>query len=662
MALRLAVGEEFLLHGPELGPLAEACRHAAPEQVGFLQVEARVEVRHLQHVLLVHHHAVGLGHDLQQLLGCALHASGIVVAQDVLAHHAAFGHAGTDDAAGGHQGEVVLHAQLLQQHAHGGAFHIEAAHGVAGAQQLLDGGVLLECGDVVNVQRMPTRWVDGTGAKHQHITFGHFPLSSGEGRGEGHSSPLLGRGAGGEGHHLHRIPNMPQAALAEDIELVQAEVLAFQQAELHHGKALGRAEQRAVVRYRPVRDHDAAHMDAELVRHADEFFRVAHHGLRHLVQVAAAGLLTWFSASISTTAFAQSIDLFRRKPHGLAQFAHGTPPLEGGVGGHLRGVEPGASRGTRSVVVLIENVLEHLVAVLPAEVDVEVGRLFAGGADEAFEVEVELDGVHVGDAEAIGHQAVGAAAAPHVEEAAVLRVAHDVLIDEEVADEAHALDHVQLVFHAREHLGRGVRVAAVQPFQRVAVQPFAVLGGVFSKNLAGLVAAVEGDVALLQQLFGVAQQFREIAIAMAYFFFTAEAVGGIGELFGGQQTDQRVARHGAQQAVAIEVPRAWTSVVAEGDGQQGHQILRPLGPWAEGQARKLSGFDTDAFVGMQRARRRAEGQDEEGFITRAQRCCPEHRRGIRQRLAIQQVRAKQFVQLLVAVVVLGQADIEQPRP
>lgn len=409
---------------------------------------------------------------------------------------------------------------------------------------------------------------------------------------------------------------MPQAALAEDVELVQAEVLGLQQAELHHGEALGRAVQRAVGGDGRLAHQDAADVDAELVRHADDAPRVAHHGAGHAVRLAAAHQLAGAPTAVVAAALAERIDLGGRQAERLAQLAHRAAPLEGGIGGHLRRVEVRHAAGRAvGAVVLAKNVAEHLVAVLPAEIDVEVGRLLAGRADEALEVEVQLDGVHVGDAQAIGHQAVGTAAAPHVEEAAALRMAHDVVVDEEVADEAHAFDHLQLVRQARRHLGRGGRVAAAQALARQAVQRFAVGGGAAAEDLRRLVAAIEGDAALLQQAFGVAHQAGVVAVEAAHLPRRAELLVGRGQFLRRHLAQQRVAGHGAQQAVRVEGHRAWH--LRKGDRQPSHQLFRLPHPRAERQARQLRRAHADVFVGLQRAQRRGERQDEEGI-----RCPP----------------------------------------
>ena len=73
--------------------------------------------------------------------------------------------------------------------------------------------------------------------------------------------------------------------------------------------------------------------------------------------------------------------------------------------------EPGAV-----AAVLLIDVLDHLLAPLVLEIDVDVGRLAALGADEALEQHVDLLGIDRGDAEAIAHHRIGRRAAPLAED------------------------------------------------------------------------------------------------------------------------------------------------------------------------------------------------------------------------------------------------------
>ncbi len=177
------------------------------------------------------------------------------------------------------------------------------------------------------------------------------------------------------------------------------------------------------------------------------------------------------------------------------------------------------------------------------------------------------------------------------------------------------------------------------------MQLFAITCDAFAEDLQRLVRAVESDGTLLQQSFGIFHQCRMIAVELAHFFFTAEDLVRRRELFRRQHAHQRVLRHGAQQAVRVVV-----ALVAKSDGQQCDEVLRPFRPRTERKPREFGRLDTDALIRFQHARRCVEGQDEKGIR--------KFQWFFRQRFAIEQVRTQQLIQLLKAVVVLGQADVE----
>ena len=267
---------------------------------------------------------------------------------------------------------------------------------------------------------------------------------------------------------------MPQATLAEDVELVQPQVLGLQHAELRGGEALRRQVQRGVVGEGLLADQHAADVDAQVVRMLMEVLRVTQDGagdafVVDLHAAAVRGLRVVAApdpARVTRIPFGERVDVRGRKAEDLAQFAHHGAALVGAVRGEQR--DPALC------TVGVEEVLRHLVTVLPTEVQVEVGRAAPAGVDEALEVEVELDGVHVGDAQAIGHQAVGATAAPHVEEALALREADQVPVDEEVAHEVLLSDHGELAIHTVHHLLRRCGIAAKQPRLGLRAQQFEV--------------------------------------------------------------------------------------------------------------------------------------------------------------------------------------------
>ena len=91
-----------------------------------------------------------------------------------------------------------------------------------------------------------------------------------------------------------------------------------------------------------------------------------------------------------------------RQPHRLADLAdrRARPIVD----------DRGGDAGPVAAVALID-VLDHLLAPLVLEVDVDVGRLVALARDEALEQQVDLDRIDRGDAEAIADRRIGGRAA-----------------------------------------------------------------------------------------------------------------------------------------------------------------------------------------------------------------------------------------------------------
>ena len=94
------------------------------------------------------------------------------------------------------------------------------------------------------------------------------------------------------------------------------------------------------------------------------------------------------------------------------------------------------------------------------EVDVDVGRLFALGRDEALEQKVDLGRIDIGDGEAIADGGVGGGAAALAENAEAPRVVHDVVDGEEIGRVVELGDEHELFFDRVAHLvGDAVREA-----------------------------------------------------------------------------------------------------------------------------------------------------------------------------------------------------------
>jgi hypothetical protein len=104
------------------------------------------------------------------------------------------------------------------------------------------------------------------------------------------------------------------------------------------------------------------------------------------------------------------------------------------------------------------DVLDDLLAPLVLEIDVDVGRLVALGADEAAEQQRRAPRVDLGDAEPVAHQRVGRAAAALAQDALRARPVHDVGNGDEVRLVLQAFDQRQFLVERapvrRRHAGR----------------------------------------------------------------------------------------------------------------------------------------------------------------------------------------------------------------
>src|SRR5579863_3351062 len=86
----------------------------------------------------------------------------------------------------------------------------------------------------------------------------------------------------------------------------------------------------------------------------------------------------------------------------------------------------GGEAGALAAVFLID-VLDDLLATLVLEIDIDVGRLVASGADEALEKDVDARRIDRRDAEAIADGRVGGRAASLAQDAALAGKAHEVV-------------------------------------------------------------------------------------------------------------------------------------------------------------------------------------------------------------------------------------------
>ena len=191
----------------------------------------------------------------------------------------------------------------------------------------------------------------------------------------------------------------------------------------------------------PVAGHDeAADMLREMARKADQLLRQsedARHGALGRVEAGTAGVgIAHAGRRPAPGGRGERADGVLRQAEGLADLAHRRTRAVGDDG-----------RGDAGAVaaVFVVDVLDHLLAPLVLEIDVDVGRLVALGRDEALEEELGLLRIDLGDAEAEADGRVRRRAAALAEDLLLAGVADDVVDGEEVRGVVAALDQFELM-------------------------------------------------------------------------------------------------------------------------------------------------------------------------------------------------------------------------
>ena len=272
---------------------------------------------------------------------------------------------------------------------------------------------------------------------------------------------------------VDRVVQRREHPEAEQVELHEAGrravvLVPLEDAALGHAAPLDRAH----LDDRPVAQHHAARVDAEVAREVLHLRgQLEHRGRDGDVVLPGGG----GHRSPAVDLLRPRVLLAGRGAERLGHVADGRLRAVGDDVGDLRGVV---------APVRVVDVLDHLLAPVALDVEVDVRRAVALGGEEALEQQAEAHCVGVGDVEGVADRRVGGRAAPLAEDPLVLAEPHDVPDDEEVAGEAELLDEVELVGQLRVGAGHPLTIG-----RAVALGPGRLLGHQ-APEVAHLVEAV----------------------------------------------------------------------------------------------------------------------------------------------------------------------------
>ena len=195
--------------------------------------------------------------------------------------------------------------------------------------------------------------------------------------------------------------------------------------------------------------------------------------------------------------------------------------------------------------------------VSPRKINVKIGRVDAVEVDKALKVKVEFHGIHIGNAQEVGHNAVGATASPHIEVPLAAGVVDDVPVDQEVRDKPLDLDQFQFfldpVFYGLTRLriavGQALPAEAFDQLfvflhtPRIASQ---VLGLAFQRK-------VEFNLALLEQSLGILEDEGVVSKGPDQVFEGVHLLVFTALFFRGKFTEEYIFINGPEQAVGVVV-------------------------------------------------------------------------------------------------------------
>ena len=437
--------------------------HGAADVVRLPEGEAGQLPEDLHHLLLIDDAAVGDVQDMGQLRGLVADLVGLVAVAQVGGD--GLHRAGAVKADEGDDVLEVLGLQAHQHLPHPGGFELEHALGLAAAQHLVGGLVVV-------------------------VQPGHR---------EGRVAPL---------HRRLGVPDDGEGAQAQEIHLEQAELFDLGHVELGDRQPVVGGEGQVVV-HRLGGDDHARRVGGGVARHplhlgggVDQLFDL-RVGVVHLFQLGGD-----FQRPLEG-----HLELHRHllchRVHALVGQPHHPPDVPDGVaGGH--GAE-GDDLSHMVGAVLAVDIVDDLLPALVAEVDVEVGHADPLGVQKPLEDQLVADGVDVGDADAVGRDAARARPAPGAHrDVPAFGVVDIVVNDEVVVGVPHALDDPDLVPQPLfVGLGDVGAVAALQPLPAELLKVGLVVhpaGGLVVGDLG--VAEVEVEIALLCDLGGVGAGLR----------------------------------------------------------------------------------------------------------------------------------------------------------
>ncbi len=266
---------------------------------------------------------------------------------------------------------------------------------------------------------------------------------------------------------FERAPQRTEHAEREHVDLDQAQFVEIVLVPLDHAAALHRGHlDRHQLLDLIAGDDESARVLAQMPREVDQLLRQRDPHPRQRRVGVEAGFAQARGVDVSSIepvqALRQQLDALQIDAQRAAHIPQRRPRPIADHHGRQRGAVP---------TVFAIDVPDDFFAPLVLEIDIDVGRLMALGADETLEQQLAFFGVHLGDAQAVTDHRIGRAAAPLAQDLLLARPVHDVGHGQEISLVAELLDQRELFLDLRHPAHRHrARTAPGQPFMRQVAQ------------------------------------------------------------------------------------------------------------------------------------------------------------------------------------------------
>src|SRR5215207_9133481 len=106
-----------------------------------------------------------------------------------------------------------------------------------------------------------------------------------------------------------------------------------------------------------------------------------------------------------------------------------------------------AQQGYVVLAIALENIIYDLIAVLPAEINIEIRWRGTVWIEKSLEIQIEVNRIYISDLQAIGHNGIGATAPPYIIKPSALRRADHIPGNQKIGIETHAVYDLQFLAH-----------------------------------------------------------------------------------------------------------------------------------------------------------------------------------------------------------------------